>query len=116
MSLVSVIIVHYKTNSVLFSCLESLYKQKHTVSFEVIVVDNDRDNPIGQVLLKKFPLVRYIQSPRNIGFGSGNNLGAKHANGKYVFFLNPDTIVTDPILNRLSSFLESHTKTAIVAP
>ena len=114
--IVSVIIVHYKADQALFSCLDSLYKHENKVAFEVIVVNNDTDNPIGKVLLKKFPLVRYIQSSRNVGFGGGNNLGAKIAKGKYLLFLNPDTVITDLILDRLSSFLESHTQAAIVAP
>jgi len=73
---VSVIIVHYKATGVLFSCLDSLYTKRQKTTFEVIVVDNDVEEPIGKLLLKKFPKVRYVKAPRNVGFGAGNNIGA----------------------------------------
>ncbi|MDI3478486.1 MAG: hypothetical protein PWQ59_2011 [Thermoanaerobacterium sp.] len=33
----------------------------------------------------------------NRGFGAGNNLGAKISRGQYILFLNPDTILIEPI-------------------
>ena len=38
-----------------------------------------------------------ILKSENKGFGAGNNLGAKIANGEYLLFLNPDTILIEPI-------------------
>src|SRR5690348_15812364 len=114
--LVSIIIVHYHVKKELFACLESLKKMKTKTSFEVIVVDNDERKTIKNSLKKKYPFVRYIESPENNGFGAGNNRGANTAKGKYLFFLNPDTEVFSNTLDKLVEFIEGHKSVGIVAP
>ena len=70
---VSVIIVHYKVKERLFECLLSIYKYSKNVSFEIIIVDNDEQKSIQNELIKKFPKVKYVPSPKNVGYGAGNN-------------------------------------------
>ena len=88
----SFIIVHYKAQKELFDCINSIKDSGIKVPYEVIVVDNDEEKKIEKELKQKFPFVIYIRSTKNLGYGVGNNLGAKKSNGKYLFFLNPDTI------------------------
>lgn len=47
-----------------------------------------------------------IQSEKNVGFGRANNLGLKKADGKYIFFLNPDTLLRNNAIGELFRFLE----------
>ena len=51
-----------------------------------------------------------------MGFGGGNNLGAKYAKGKYLFFLNPDTEILHDSVRFLYEFLEKHKNAGIVSP
>ena len=76
-------------------------------TIEVIVVDNastqDEATEIG-----KYPQVKVIKSDKNLGFAGGNNLGIQAAHGKYLFFLNNDTLLPQPsslslLINRLAS-------------
>lgn len=113
---ISIIIVHYKVKKELLECLESIYKSKPQVNFEIIVVDNDEQNFIQKDLNIKFPKVKYIKSNKNLGFGAGNNLGAKYALGKYLFFLNPDTIIFNNSINALLSTLKNNNNIGIVSP
>lgn len=113
---VSIIIVHYKNKKALFDCLSSIKKTKTKISYEVIIIDNDEKKTIRVKLKKKFPRVNYVESPENIGYGAGNNLGAKYAKGKYLFYLNPDTEVQEKTIDSLVLFLEKSKKTAIAAP
>lgn len=113
---VSIIIVNYKVKEDLFKCLESIYKSKPKTNFEIIVVDNDEIKTIEKPLLIKFPKVVYIESPKNLGFGGGNNLGVKHARGECLLFLNPDTQIFNGTIDRLCNYLEKNKKTGIVAP
>jgi hypothetical protein len=55
-----------------------------------------------------FTNVIVIRNDKNIGFGCGNNLGAKYANGEYLIILNPDTIVESDWLEELISPLQSN--------
>jgi GT2 family glycosyltransferase len=113
---ISIIIVYYKVKELLLECVDSIYNSKPKTSFEIIVVDNDEIKTVERKLLKKFPKVKYIKSPKNIGFGAGNNLGARNASGEYLFFLNPDTLVFKNAIDVLYNFLKKDKQTAIVAP
>jgi len=113
---ISIIIVNYNVKKELFNSIKSVYASKPKVLFEIIVVDNDEVKTINHELNKKFPKVKYIKSPGNNGFGAGNNLGAKHAKGEYLFFLNPDTIVKPGAVDNLFSFIKNNKKVGIAAP
>ncbi len=114
--LISIIIVNYKSENELFNCLDSIYNSSSKTSYEVIVVDNDEKELIKNELQRKFKWVKYIKSPYNIGFGAGNNLGARHARGRYLFFLNPDTKIFRNTIDNLYEFIDKSKKTGIVAP
>lgn len=90
---VSIIIVNYNTKQLLADCLNSIYEQTKDIDFEVIVSDNgSRDGSI-EMLKKAFPQVILIENNANLGFGTANNRGLAIANGKYIFYLNSDTIL-----------------------
>ncbi len=112
----SIIIVHYKVKKELFKCLKSIFDSKPQVSFEVIVVDNDDQDNISTDLSNRFSKVKYVKSQHNLGFGAANNLGAKLAKGKYLFFLNPDTEIVGNTIDDLYRSIVKSKKTAIVAP
>lgn len=111
----SIISVHYRAKEELFSCLESIYESQPEVAYEVIVVDNDERQTIKKKLKQKYPWVKYVRSPGNIGFGRGNNLGAKETSGKYLFFLNPDTLVKRGAIDILMRGMEEKSP-GIIAP
>ena len=113
---VSIVIVHYKVKEELFNCLNSILISKPKINYEIIVVDNDEVKVIEKELKTQFPTVRYVKSGQNRGFGAGNNLGAEYAKGKFIFFLNPDTLIKDGAIDELVKFLEKNKKTGIVAP
>lgn len=83
---------------------------------EVIVVDNASQNQEADTISKRFPQVKVIKSKRNLGFAGGNNLGIKAAQGKYLFFINNDTIFKEFNVQSLIDRLESSPNIAIVCP
>ena len=89
---------------------------------EVIVVDNASQNDEASVIAQRFPHVCVIPSVRNLGFAGGNNLGIESAHGRYLFFINNDTVLlgTDSeklsALNQLTARLESDSKIGLVCP
>lgn len=62
-------------------------------SLEVIVVDNASKEDEASVIAERYPQVKVIRSEKNLGFAGGNNLGIKAAQGKYLFFINNDTVL-----------------------
>ena len=87
-------------------------------SLEVIVVDNASLNDEASLIAQRYPQIKVIRSPKNLGFAGGNNLGIRAAHGKYLFFLNNDTLLR-PQSSDLSSLiarLESSEKIGAVCP
>jgi GT2 family glycosyltransferase len=109
---VSVIIVNTNTKALLKQCLKSLFEQTQDIAFEVIVVDNSSHDGSSQMVREEFPNVILAES-ENKGFGHANNVGAKYAKGKYLFLLNPDTIVRNNAVKILFDFIDTHPKAGI---
>ncbi len=113
----SVIIVHYKNEKDLFDCLNSLYNLKIKQSYEVIIVDNSENKNLQKSLLtKNYKNLKYISSPKNLGYGAGMNLGAKYAKGEYLFILNPDVVFITDIISPLISNFKKNKKIGIISP
>ncbi|MBL0131402.1 MAG: glycosyltransferase [Chitinophagaceae bacterium] len=104
----SVIIVNYNVKYFLEQCLCSVQKAMAGLAGEIIVVDNhSSDNSIGY-LSPRFPEVQFIANKENTGFARGCNRGWQNAKGKYILFLNPDTIIPEDGLLLCLAFMESH--------
>ncbi|MFV0472006.1 MAG: glycosyltransferase family 2 protein [Paludibacteraceae bacterium] len=112
--LTSIIIVNYKTQYLVLDTIESIIQQTINISYEIIVVDNDsKDNSRTLIYGRYKDTVTYMSLPDNLGFGKANNEGAKVAKGKYLFFLNPDTILISNAVYFLSIFMENNPSTGI---
>lgn len=90
---------------------------------EVIVVDNASKEDEASIIEKRYPNIKVIRSNKNLGFAGGNNLGIKAAQGRYLFFINNDTLLpTSDIshqpsaIESLISRLESDEKIGMVCP
>jgi GT2 family glycosyltransferase len=102
---ISIIVASYRSERYLKNGLASVYdKIASQASCEIIVVNNDAHESLAEIR-SLFPDVKIIDHKKNIGFGAANNLGAKMARGRYLFFLNPDSeIISDNIGQVLDEF------------
>lgn len=112
----SIIIVSYKAERELRDCISSIVASNPEIPYEIIVVDNDVESKIEERLVDKFPEVKYIKSNNNLGYGGGNNLGAKYARGEYLFILNPDTKILNGALDNLYNFFVKNNNVGMVSP
>src|SRR5215470_8658471 len=106
----SVVVVNYNVKHFLEQCLCSVQKSINTskIEAEIIAIDNNsRDNSVTY-LKPLFPCVRFISNDQNVGFAKACNQGYKISRGKYVLFLNPDTIVAEDCFSKCLSFFEAH--------
>lgn len=102
----SVIIVNYNGRDYIGACLDSLLSVLPS-DCEVIVVDNASTDESAAYIEAEYPFVRLVRSDKNGGFSHGNNLGVEYAQGEYLAFLNPDTIVSKGWLESLTGVLAS---------
>lgn len=110
---ISVIIVNYHSALMVIDCINSIKKLTKGISYEVIVVDNASGDGSVETIGNAFDDVKVIASDVNLGFGKANNLGAEYAKGKYLFLLNPDTLLVNNAMKVLFDFLESNPKVGV---
>jgi GT2 family glycosyltransferase len=84
--------------------------------YELIVVDNGSTDGTVEFLTSETSGARLLLNNRNYGFGTANNLGAGHAVGRYLFFLNSDAFVHPGWLPPLLTILEADATVAAAAP
>lgn len=89
--LISIILVVYNRVELTYRCLKSLQNQKFR-NFEIIVVNNSSKDRTGE-LLSKLIGITHIKNNENLHFLRAANQGVQCAKGKFILFLNNDTVV-----------------------
>lgn len=103
---VSIIIPVYNQFSYTYACLASILENTKGLSYEIIIADDmSTDETVNiETYIKNITVIR---DGVNRGFLLNCNNAAKHAKGKYIFFLNNDTNVQDQWLDYLLQLIES---------
>jgi len=121
----SIIIVGLNTKQYLLPCLGSIIKSsvEKKIKMEIIYVDNgSTDGSIGSFQNLKIKMqkcnikLKIIENKENLGFTRPNNQGAGIAEGKYLFFLNSDTVILDEALVKMTTYLNNHPEVGILGP
>lgn len=117
MTEISIIILNYNTKKITLEAIESIEKSypKEVASGEYEVIVTDNASPDGSLeafreYKKKTKIKSFsvVDNGGNIGFAAGNNKGIPLAKGRYILFLNPDTVMYPQTLSVCLSFMDSH--------
>lgn len=103
----SIIIINFNTNQLVLDCIESIYRETKSISFEILVIDNNSQRQNPHLIKETYPEIELVLSNKNVGFGIANNIGIKRAMGRYVLLLNPDTLIEDRALDKTLSFMDT---------
>lgn len=114
--MLSIIIPVYGKVDYLARALFSIQRAKTNLSYEVIVVDDCGPEKVSDFFKNVDPGIQFLENNHNIGFTGTCNHGAKKAVGKYLCFLNSDTIVTDFWSDKLVKNLQENKTIGIVGP
>ena len=102
----SVIIPVFNKVEFTFQCLRSLLREVNFNDTEVIIVDNASTDRTRELLNHFRGHVRVIENAENRGFVDACNQGAESARGRYLVFLNNDTVVLPGWLEALVETIE----------
>lgn len=114
--LLSIIIVNYNVEQFLCLALDAVVKATKHLNAEIIVVDNASKDQSVAMVKKYFPSVMLIESDENLGFSKANNWAYSLSKGKYIHFLNPDTVIPEDYYDVLLPFMEQMNDIGAVGP
>jgi GT2 family glycosyltransferase len=112
----AIIIVSYNVRDELDGCLRSVVGRADPFATEVVVVDNGSHDGTVKMVRERWPAVRVIEAPGNVGFSRANNLGIRATASDFVLLLNPDTVVQPSAIQTLMRTLGSRHDAAAVGP
>ena len=107
----SIVIVTLKSEDVIFKCLESIDSK-----IPIFIVENSNNLQFKKSVEKRYNNVSCVLTARNLGMGSGNNLGIRLVETDYVLILNPDVILEANTLKELMLASEKTKDFAILSP
>lgn len=91
---ISIILVNYNTKDLTSACIDSIALYTCGCSYEILLVDNASTDG-SKEWFENDRRVRYMYQKENLGFGRANNIGVREAKGRYIFFLNTDTLLLE---------------------
>lgn len=83
---------------------------------EIIVVDNNSTDDSIKMMRQRFPQVKIIENKDNKGFGKANNQGVAIAQGEYILFLNPDTVLPEDFFEKTIAYMDMHHEAGCIGP
>ena len=113
--LVSIVIPHYNNFDILKDCIDSLLNITYD-NYEIIIVDNCSEDNSYELIKNNWDNIKLYKTEKNLGYSGGCNFGAKHSKGKYILFLNNDTIHSRNFIEPLIEFLENNDNVSSVQP
>jgi GT2 family glycosyltransferase len=90
-------------------CLYSVTRACTNIDAEIFVIDNNSSDNSKTFFSDKFPSVKFVWNTENIGFAKANNQAVQLCTGKYILFLNPDTILPEDCFTKCIGYAESTT-------
>ncbi len=112
--ILSIIIINYNLSKEVENCINSVIVAAKEIDYEIILIDNhSEDETIIKIAEDIFrnPNIKkmiFYRTEKNLGFGNACNLAVRKAEGKWLFFLNPDTVIKENIFPKLKEELENN--------
>lgn len=118
---ISIIIINYNLAEEIGNCLRSLLghiDKQEGLNYEIIIVDNNSPEKKLPEIERQFrnERISFYYLEENIGFGKGCNYGFSKAAGKYICFLNPDTLIQQDLFSPIINLFEEDESIGIIGP
>ena len=107
----TVIIVSFASNDVIFNCIDSIDND-----LNIVVIENSNNLDLKKKLEQTYKNVSCFLNSSNSGMGAGNNFGLSKINTEYALILNPDVILENSTISELINFSKEINNFSILAP
>ena len=108
----TIIVLTFNSAHIIKSCLEKLNFEK----YKIIVVDNASRDNTAEFVQNNFPQAQLIKLPKNIGYGSGNNVALRQVQTEFALVLNPDAIILEKDIELVLNEMRKNPLAALAGP
>ena len=109
----SIIIVSHNHSVFLKNNFDSILEKTLNISYEIILVNNVKQDPGISEIKTSYPEILLIENDRCKGFSENNNIGIKKSKGEYIVILNPDTYLSNNAFEIMISYLRENKNVGI---
>lgn len=89
----TVIVLNWNGRDLFRETIDALLAQSIADRLKIVIVDQDSTDGSRQEIDSVYgSRITLVRAPRNLGFTGGNNLGFRHAEGRWVLLLNMDAV------------------------
>ena len=113
---VTAVIVTWNSGVRLRECLLSILGNHSNLALQTLVVDNASTDDSVERVARNFPVAEVIVNTENRGFARACNQGLRAACGRYILFLNPDTILGAGAADEMVAYMDEHPEVGILGP
>jgi len=119
--MVGIVVLNYISYMETKKCVNSII-DKTDINYKIYIVDNGSPNNSYEQLKKEFKnnkKIVLINSPINVGFSAGNNIGIKYAMDdkvENIILTNSDIIFHEKSIEKMIEFLNCNKEVGIVSP
>ncbi len=113
---VTIAIQGYKNPDMLKLCIQSVIDHCDAERMEIVVSDSATEEDTRLMMRENFPHITFLPHEKNVGFGAMVNACIDNAKGRYVFIINPDTILEPETITGLESYMEDHPEVGLIGP
>lgn len=107
--MITIIIPVFNNVQLTKNCLESIYDNTPSESFNLLVIDNASTDQTPEYLARFAKSnFSFLRNETNLGFAKANNQGSRLATSEKLLFLNNDTLVTSGWLKELDEELSQN--------
>lgn len=106
-------IVDWNSGQLIVQCLDSIFATVKNHSFKVFVIDNDSTTKSIDTIARLFPDASVIENPENVGFARAHNQILSNITSRYVLLLNPDTVLGEGTVDRVTEYMDEHPRVGI---
>jgi hypothetical protein len=110
----SFITVNYRTPDLADRLILSIRQFPPALPYEIIAVDNSSGDDSVEFIRSRHPDVKLVALSKNIGFGGGNNAGAKVAVGRILVLINSDCEIQRESFADAVGFMDQNPNVGIV--
>lgn len=109
-------IVTYNNSEIIKECVSSILEATKNIDFQLYIVDNGSADNTVEIITREFEEVKIIDTKANLGFGHGHNKVLPLINSDYHVVINPDIIMEEDAIGKLTEYLDSNQDVLMATP